>query len=223
MVFAIKFLHICNLLVTARLMKELKNNYQIDDWNQFIRDGNLDALSKVYFHNYDLLFTYGLKCTDDKRMVEDAIQDVFINLIKSRKSIGDVKNLVGYLIITFRRKLFLDLNKQKRILLTDQLPEEQFEFFKGTDLDFSENENLERIHLIIKQCIGNLSSKQQEIIFLRFENGISYEEIAKILQISVDSCYKSVYRSIKAIRNDVEKILGKGGNIILLVLAKLAK
>lgn len=204
-------------------MKELKNNYQIDDWNQFIRDGNLDALSKVYFHNYDLLFTYGLKCTDDKRMVEDAIQDVFINLIKSRKSIGDVKNLVGYLIITFRRKLFLDLNKQKRILLTDQLPEEQFEFFKGTDLDFSENENLERIHLIIKQCIGNLSSKQQEIIFLRFENGISYEEIAKILQISVDSCYKSVYRSIKAIRNDVEKILGKGGNIILLVLAKLAK
>lgn len=204
-------------------MKELKNNYQIDDWNQFIRDGNLDALSKVYFHNYDLLYTYGLKCTDDKRMVEDAIQDVFINLIKSRKCIGDVKNLVGYLIITFRRKLFLDLNKQKRILLTDQLPEEQFEFFKGTDLDFSENENLERIHLIIKQCIGNLSSKQQEIIFLRFENGISYEEIAKILQISVDSCYKSVYRSIKAIRNDVEKILGKGGNIILLVLAKLAK
>ena len=101
-----------------------------------------------------------------------------------------------------------------------KLQEENFEFFKSEDPDILEKENLEQLHAMIRQCIGKLPSKQREIVFLRFENGISYEEIALMLQISVDSCYKSVYRSIKTIRIEVEKILGKGANIILWFMSK---
>lgn len=190
-------------------MKVLKSNRQFEDWNQFILEGNMDALSRIYFHCYDLLFTYGLKHTADKQVVENTIQDVFMNLITLRKSIGDVKNLTGYLICTFRRQLFLELNKQKKTILTEKLPEEQFDFFKSPEQDISDKEDLKQLHVIIKQCIGNLTNKQQEIIYLRFESGISYEEISEMLHISVDSCYKLVYRSIKTIRSEVGKIQAK--------------
>lgn len=190
-------------------MKVLKSNSQFEDWNQFILEGNMDALSRIYFHCYDLLFTYGLKHTADKQVVENTIQNVFMNLITLRKSIGDVKNLTGYLICTFRRQLFLELNKQKKTILTEKLPEEQFDFFKSPEQDISDKEDLEQLHVIIKQCIGNLTNKQQEIIYLRFESGISYEEISEMLHISVDSCYKLVYRSIKTIRSEVGKIQAK--------------
>lgn len=190
-------------------MKVLKSNSQFEDWNQFILEGNMDALSRIYFHCYDLLFTYGLKHTADKQVVENTIQDVFMNLITLRKSIGDVKNLTGYLICTFRRQLFLELNKQKKTILTEKLPEEQFDFFKSPEQDISDKEDLKQLHVIIKQCIGNLTNKQQEIIYLRFESGISYEEISEMLHISVDSCYKLVYRSIKTIRSEVGKIQAK--------------
>lgn len=190
-------------------MKVLKSNSQFEDWNQFIIEGNMDALSRIYFHCYDLLFTYGLKHTADKQVVENTIQDVFMNLITLRKSIGDVKNLTGYLICTFRRQLFLELNKQKKTILTEKLPEEQFDFFKSPEQDISDKEDLKQLHVIIKQCIGNLTNKQQEIIYLRFESGISYEEISEMLHISVDSCYKLVYRSIKTIRSEVGKIQAK--------------
>lgn len=190
-------------------MKVLKSNSQFEDWNQFILEGNMDALSRIYFHCYDLLFTYGLKHTADKQVVENTIQNVFMNLITLRKSIGDVKNLTGYLICTFRRQLFLELNKQKKTILTEKLPEEQFDFFKSPEQDISDKEDLKQLHVIIKQCIGNLTNKQQEIIYLRFESGISYEEISEMLHISVDSCYKLVYRSIKTIRSEVGKIQAK--------------
>ncbi len=198
----------------------MKFDDPINEWNKFIQSGNLDALSGIYFQFYDKMFTYGLKHTSDKQAVEDTIQDVYMNLIKYRKNIGEVKNLTGYLISTFRRQLLLTINKQMKMIPSGKLQEENFEFFKSEDQDISEKENLEQLHTIIMQCIGKLPSKQREIVFLRFENGISYEEIAVMLQISVDSCYKSVYRSIKTIRTEVEKIFGKGANIILWFMSK---
>jgi len=202
-----------------KILNDVKLN---ETWNQFINGGNLDSLSLIYSHYYDLLFAYGLKHTQDKQAVEDAIQNVFISLIKFRKTIDDVKNLSGYLISAFRRQLFLDHNKQTKTIVTDHIPEENFDFFKSPEQDISDKEDQEKIYLIIKNCVSNLTSKQQEIIYLRFESGISYEEIAQMLHITVDSCYKSVYRSVRAIRSDVEKILGKGGNLILWFWSHLA-
>lgn len=180
---------------------------QLDVWNKFILDGNLDALSQIYFHHYDFLFDYGLRHISDRQLVEDVIQNVFFNLIKLRKGIGIVKNLNGYLLSAFRRELFLDINKRKKIFLTESFSDENFEFFKSHEPDISDNENMEQLYSIIRNCVEKLNDRQREIIFLRFEREISYEEIALTLHISVDSCYKSIYRSIKIIRYEAEKIL----------------
>lgn len=196
-------------------MKVIENNIQMDNWNQFIGDGNMDALSKIYFHYYDLLFTYGHKHGAAKQIVEDSIQNTFINVIKFRKSIGEVRNLSGYLISTFRRQLFLDVSKKKKTIISEHLPEEPFDFFKSPDQDGSESERQEQLHVTIQQCVGNLTAKQQEILFLRFENEMTYEDISAVLHISVDSCYKSVYRSIKKIRSEAERMLEKGQNMFL--------
>ena len=194
---------------------------QLDVWNRFIIDGDLDALGQIYFQCYDLLFDYGQRHISEKHLVEDVIQDIFVNLIKTRKNIGIVRNLNGYLFSTFRRQLFLDYNKQKKTFLTEKFSEEHFEYYKSTELDISENKNTEKIYSTVQQCIGKLSNRQREIIFLRFERELSYEEIALTLNISVDSCYKSIYRSIKTIGSEVENIIGKHANIFLLFLQRL--
>lgn len=195
-------------------MLESQNIAQIEIWNQFIKDGNEEALSRIYVDNYDLLFDYGLRHTSNIQIVEDSIQEVFINIIKYRKSIGFVKNLQGYLISTFKRQLFLDLNNKKKTISTEQMPEGFFDYFKSPDNEISDKEEIEFLHSTINECISNLNTKQREIIFLRFEREIPYEEIAAILNISVESCYKSIYRTIKIIRCAAEKALIKNGKII---------
>ncbi len=199
-------------------MKIVNDNGLNDSWSQFIREGNLDELSKIYFHFYDLLFTYGMKHTSDRQAVEDSIQDVFLNLIKLRKNIGEVKNLTGYLLSSFRRQLYADTDKQKKTVLSEHLSEEKFDFFKSQDHDIPEKENFETVMKAINDCMDKLSSRQREILYLKFHSQISYEEIASMFDISVDSCYKSVYRSVKSIRVELEKILGKGEHFVLFFL-----
>jgi RNA polymerase sigma factor (sigma-70 family) len=195
-------------------MKVIGNRSENDAWNKFIRDGNLDALSRIYFDFYDQLFSYGLKHTSDKQAVEDSIQNVFLNLIKFRKNIGEVKNLTGYLLISFRRQLFSGEGKNKQTIITDVVPEEKFDYYKCHDHEILDKEDLETVLNAIEVCMDKLGSRQREIVYLKFQTGISYEEIAQMLDISVDSCYKSIYRSVKFIREELEKILGKGNHLI---------
>ncbi len=182
----------------------------MEAWNKFIDKGDKDALATIYFHYYDRLFTFGLKHTPDKQTVEDSIQTVFFNLIQNRKGIGKVKNLTAYLMGAFRHQLFYDLAKQKNTLLTNKIQDWQFDYYTSSEQGISEKENFEQLYQAVRESIGRLPPKQQEIIFLRFDSGVPYEEIADMLHISVDSCYKSVYRSVKRIREEVEKTLGKG-------------
>jgi RNA polymerase sigma factor (sigma-70 family) len=188
---------------------------QILIWNKFIEDGDAVSLSHIYTENYDLLYDYGLRYTSDVKIVEDSIQEIFISIIKYRKKIGIVKNLQGYLISSFRRHLFLSLNSTKRTISFDQMPEGSFDYFKSPDNEISYKEDIEFLHVTINECISNLTNKQKEIMFLRFERDIPYEEIAIILNISVESCYKSIYRTIKTIRCAVEKKIVNSGKLIL--------
>lgn len=201
-------------------MKMLKNSTNIKLWDEFILTGDLDALSTIYFEYYDFLFDYGMRLTNDKHAVEDAIQSEFISIINSRKNISPVKNLPGYLVSSFRRQLFHDLNRQHKIVLSELSAEGQFEYFKSTDQNRSESESREQIYAIVKQCISQLTPKQQEIIFLRFERELSYEEISDMLNISVESCYKSTYRAIKTIKAEAERILKKNGDIFFFFFFK---
>lgn len=198
------------------------NNSRTDDWNRFIQEGNLDALSRVYYSSYDLLFNYGLRLTPDKQLIEDAIQNIFLSVIKSRKSMGDVKNPTGYLVSSFRHQLFADINKQSKTVLSGDFSDDQFDYFKSPDLEPSDKEKFEILHSAVKECIARLTPKQQEILFLRFETGISYEEISALLRISVESCYKSVYRSVRIVRDEVAKLSNGGKELILWFFAGIS-
>ncbi len=202
-------------------MEVLKNGSRVEDWNQFINEGDLDALSRIYFQYYDLLFSYGHKITLDSQIVEDSIQNVFLSFIKSRKNITAVRSLNGYLISSFRRELFSNLERKKKILYTADITTEQFDYYKIREQSYIDKKESEKLYKIVKQCISNLSSKQQEIVYLRFESEISYEDIAQMMGISVDSCYKSVYRTIKSIREEVAKIVKDPDDLVLFLICCL--
>ena len=71
--------------------------------------------------------------------------------------------------------------------MTENIPEVNFDFLKSPEQDISDKEIQEKIYLIIKDCVNNLTSKQQEFIYLRFESGISHEkmhEISGVLKIN---------------------------------------
>jgi RNA polymerase sigma factor (sigma-70 family) len=192
-------------------------------WNIFTANGNEDAFSVIYHGHYDVLYYVGLKYTSDIQVVEDAIQNVFVNLLKKRAKLNSVINVRGFLLKSFRRQLFFDLKKQKNFSLFGQIAESPFDYFNGTEDNFFEKDEPDELQIALKKSLLNLSDRQKEIIYLRYDCDLSYEEISGILEISVDSCYQSVYRSVKTLKADIEQMLSKGKNFIFWVMFHLKK
>lgn len=188
-------------------MKKTTDIDNRDAWKIFISTGCEKSFSVIYYNHFDLLYYVGLKYTSNRQIIEDSIQNIFVYLLKKRKNLNLVTNVKAYLLKSFRRQLFLDLKKQSRFSFSDQLTETQFNYFNGTEQSISEKEELNILKRAIKKSMKNLSAKQQEIIYLRYDCDLSYEEISNILEISVDSCYKSVYRSIKIMKTSIEQMI----------------
>ncbi len=189
------------------------NELYLSLWDRFRKDGDKESLSVIYFDFYDLLFNYGLKHTRDRQLVEDSIQTLFFNLLKSGKSLGMVNNLSGYLLKSFRNQLKNNLIKQSRLELVEI--NEEFDFFANPEQDIIDKEQSDYINKIIRHCIRNLTSKQREILFLRFNCKLSYEEISLILDLTIESCHTTVYRTIRAIKEMADKIFDGGKNMLL--------
>lgn len=205
---------------TMKLSNEIENS---EDWTLFLSTGNDKVFSVIYSNNYDILYGVGLRYTSDRQIIEDSIQNVFIYLLKAGRKLRHVTNIKAYLIKSFRRQLFLDLKKQKRLVLPDQLPENRFDYFNSSEQTLLETEELNAMQNALKTSISKLPPKQQEMIYLRFDCDLSYEQISTILEISVDSCYKSVYRSVKAVKGEIDDLLGKNNRLILFFISRFRK
>jgi len=68
------------------------------------------------------------------------------------------------------------------------------------------------------EAVNNLPPKQKEIIYLKFEEEMDYKEISEVMNISVDSARKLMYRSLISLRNIVDP-----GLIISLFFASVKK
>ncbi len=52
----------------------------------------------------------------------------------------------------------------------------------------------------LHQAFTKLSSRQKEVIYLRFYNQLSYEEIADVMSVQVKAIYKLMSRAILVLR-----------------------
>ena len=50
------------------------------------------------------------------------------------------------------------------------------------------------------RILGNLPPRQQEVLQLKFQNGLSYQEISEITQLSVSNVGFLIHRGLKALR-----------------------
>jgi len=189
-------------------------------WNSFVYTGDKESIGLIYFGHYDLLYNFGLKYTSDIHIVEDAIQNIFGYFLKSGTRLSPVKNLRGYLLQSFRHQLLLDLKKRNKIYHLNSIKGESVDYHEPEVNEVFENDWNIRIQQKLDKCMEHLTEKQKEILYLRFHGKLSYAEIAVILGIAVDSCQKLVYRTLKSLRVDLEKLDGIGNRLILFLIQR---
>ena len=179
----------------------MKNLQKI--WQRFV-DNDETALILIYNEYANQLFAYGMRIVSDEDLVKDSIQDVFIGLIDNRKRITITPRTQYYLFKSLRNKLYEVLrDKNRNPLYMVKADEERAGTEQSVEAQIIENEIEQDKRRKVQNAIKNLSDKQQEILHLRFTDGLEYDEIAAIMDIDVASARTSVYRSLKTLRKSI--------------------
>ncbi len=165
--------------------------------------------SIIYSTYSGKLYQYGLRFTSNRTLIEDSIQDLFFELIKNRKSIGHTDNILRYLLKSFRNKLFRLLKQQSRYDLRDNPDGYLFEVVYSIEHQMIIEEMADRKMRRFKKVLSELTPRQKEAIYLRFTNGLNYEEVAEIMEINLDSCRNLICRAVRCLR---EALLAERSN-----------
>ena len=172
---------------------------ETDLWNLF-REGSRQAFDEIYYRYIHELIKYGDNITSRKDLVEDCIQEAFIELWKKREKLGSTDSIKYYLFKCLRRKIYRTLAQESKLhTLTYQ---------DSSDLLISSSAEKKLIiaqasvaqQSAIQQSIHALPSRQREAIYLKYYQGYSFQEVAKTMDISVKATYKLVAKAIKALR-----------------------
>ena len=173
-------------------------------WARF-KNGDSKALTTIYSENSPKLYRYGLKLTPNHAIVEDAIQDVFSDMIRNRKNLGDTDNIQFYLIKSFKRRLQKQLQKEKRYNLLDNDGKFVFEISYSVEQTIILEETLNQRIFNLYRALYDLTPHQKEAIYLRFTEGLEYEEIAELLEMGIESCRNLIYRAVKSLKKSIQE------------------
>ncbi len=168
-------------------------------WKNF-KKGNRKALNKIFETYYDGLYSYGLKLTGNSSLVKDSIQDFFLKLWLKRNNLRDLQFIKPYLYFSFRRNLYYNLTVFNKIKETQEPSEADFQtVFSHEDFLISQQENSERSEKLL-DAVNNLTTRQREIIYLRYFEGFDIEQISEMLEINSQSVRNRLHQAISKLR-----------------------
>jgi RNA polymerase sigma factor (sigma-70 family) len=165
-------------------------------WSRF-RRGDRDAFAVIYRLYVNDLYNYGLHCCGDPERVKDGLQELFQELWQSRSQLSpEVHHIKYYLLSSFRRKLLRALQKDRRRReRTDVIPFD-LELIPPREHQIIEDETRSEQWRQLHQALAALTRRQREAIYLRFFQNLSYQEVADIMSMKVDSVYNIISKSI---------------------------
>lgn len=171
---------------------EFNDDCSDEDLMLAYQSGHYTAFELLYDRYKGRLFAFLIKKLRKQEEAEELFQLIFMKFHKSRDLYNPRLNFAPWLFTIAQNTLFDHYRKQKRILedsnseLIELLPSPLVKNFEPTSLDI-------------------LNEQQRKAIELRYENDLSFDEIAESLKTSTVNVRQIISRAIKKIRTTNSK------------------
>jgi RNA polymerase sigma factor (sigma-70 family) len=166
-----------------------------------LKEHNEQAIALLMRNHYSSLYNYASRFINDKELIKDSIQEVFISLWQRRDTATSILSLRYYLLGAVKNKVLKALKKnagKNESLSFD----EQYDFVVEFPIEKNiiEKQLAEENALKLKIVIDNLSARQKEIIYLKFYQQLDHGQIAGLMGISQQSVYNLLHESIQKLK-----------------------
>lgn len=172
------------------------NQSDIALWEAY-QKGDHDSFALLFRRYYEPLVQYGSKLTSNNDLLEDCIQELFTELWQN-KSQTQVQSVKAYLFKSLKYKMYRAHQRKTPTSFNENYSDSFFELSHETLL-VGKEQDAEKTKRVV-QALDQLSTRQKEIIYLKFYQELSYEEVSDIMNINYQAARNLLYQSIKSLK-----------------------
>ena len=178
-------------------------------WKDFKR-GDEGAFIWIYENYFSILCNFARQFDLDDEAVKDQIQELFIYIRNNRTRLADVQSEKFYLFTSLRRRILANKNGRFSFFSLFHLTAK-----KAFEVEVSESHELKLINQCldaeikrrVSRSMSKLTLRQREAVLHFFYEGMSYKEIAEIMDLKkVKSARKLIYRAIECLRKELHTL-----------------
>lgn len=177
--------------------------YSDHDLFRMLSEGNKEgelAFLEIYRRYSGRIFAYCKRFLGDREDAMDVFQETFIRFYQTSKEEREMTNLPAFLL-KIARNLCLNLLRQRK----QSTEVKDYMSFINTEIISENNELLS----LIKKAINKLPEDFREIFILREYEGMSYNEIAQHLNISLPLVKVRLFRAKEKLREILEPYISE--------------
>jgi RNA polymerase sigma-70 factor, ECF subfamily len=207
------------LYLNGKVVHSDPANINIDDTVlvERCRVGDTEAMERLIIKYQDRIFNVILKICQNEDDAAELAQDTFVKVIEK---IGEFQGRSGFYTWVFRIAVNLTLNFCNRQMRVG------FESFDADGGEYQQAKNQLKQYLadegspdpaamaeqkelcrLIERALGRLDDAQRAVIILRDVEGMSYEQIASVLNLELGTVKSRISRARSSLREILEAVL----------------
>jgi RNA polymerase sigma-70 factor (ECF subfamily) len=160
--------------------------------------GRPEAYAALYDRLGAALLRVAQSMLRDRGEAEDAVQDVFVDLVRARDRLPQVRNLDAYMFVSLRHEVGRRLARRQ-----------------------TERKNMQRLALAtvdpirpldekdpaLERALASLPVEQREVISLKIDGELTFAQIADVLGISLNTAASRYRYALEKLRRELEQEL----------------
>lgn len=174
-----------------------------------LKEGSRKAFDALYDHYWSPVYAAAYKRLQDENLAKDTTQDVFLQLWAKRETLN-IENLPAYLYTAVRNKVFNVFEKQRKFTPVPDLFASLSERGDQADAELLKKEFLRAYDLLLE----SLPPTQRKVFKMRYDEGLSTEDIALQLNISRKTVQNHLSSAVGHMRSSLTAIT------LLVILSK---
>ena len=163
-----------------------------------VREGDIPVLGELFQRHARPLYGFFVRLTGDRTGADDMVQQVFHRILRYRHTYRDVGSYTGWMYIIARRVL-ADFQRHRALYqppadepALDQLPDERTHAAEAVEAGDQT--------ALLHRALATLPEDVREVIVLARFQELSYEEVARVLDISLSAVKTRIHRAMKDLR-----------------------
>ena len=163
---------------------------------QLIAGGDQVAFADLFHRCYSDLYTSALRYMKSEFWAEEIIQEVFITVWNDRAKLTAIENPSGWLHRLIWNKSIDRIRKRE----TEMKAQYAWKYIAENAGEGLSEDQWEKLLSALHNAVNLLSPQRKAVYQLRYEQGLSLEEIAQKLQLSRNTVRNHLAEAMKTIR-----------------------